>query len=260
MKLFPLPFVVVVVGLATPALAQPARLAQMPKPGRSAAAQKSELVCAPLSTLEAPGQGLKVLGSIVPGRLMFGPGDAVFIGAGTGQGIKPGQQYYVRRVVNDRFTPGMTDKVHPFPVHTAGWVEIVSVNENVAVAEVRQACDGVFIGDFLEPYTEPVPAEPAGVQGEPDYAHPARIVLADERHQTGSPGDLMLLDRGSDHGFRAGQEVTIYRETLSGAGPIYRVGTGELLSVRPQTSLLRIDSSREQVDIGDLVAVHRIQH
>ena len=259
MKLHSLPFVAVVVGLATPAAAQPARLAAMPTPGRSLEARQAELVCAPILSPDAPGQGLKVTGSIIPGRLMFGPGDAVFLSAGSVQGLKPGQQYYVRRVVSDRFTPGMSDKIHPFPVHTAGWVEIVSANENVAVAEVRHACDAILIGDFLEPYTDPIPPEAAGVQGDPDYSHPARIVLADERRQTGSPGEMMLIDRGSDEGLRAGQMVTIYRETLSGAGPIYRLGTGQLLSVRPQTSLFRIDSSRDAVNVGDMVAVHRIQ-
>ena len=259
MKVHTLRFVAFVVGLASPATAQPARLAAMPKPGRSLEARQAELVCAPSMAIEAPGQGLKVTGSIIPGRLTFGPGDALFLSGGSGQGLKPGQQYYVRRVMNDRFTPGMTDKVHPYAVHTAGWVEIVSANENVAVAEVRHACDGILIGDFLEPYTDPIPAEPAGVQGAPDYAHPAKIVLADERRQTGSPGELMRIDRGSDNGMRAGQTVTIYRETLSGAGPVYRVGTGQILSVRPQTSLIRIDTSRDVVNIGDYVAVHRIQ-
>ncbi len=259
MKLHTLPFVAFVVGLAGPATAQPARLAPMPKPGRSLEAQRAELVCAPIMTVEAPAQGLKITGSIIPGRLMFGPGDAVFLSGGSGQGLKPGQQYYVRRVVSDRFTPGMSDKVHPYGVHTAGWVEIVSANENVAVAEVRHSCDGILIGDYLEPYTDPIPTEPTGVEGEPDYAHPARIVLADERRQTGSPGELMLIDRGSDDGMRAGQTVTIYRETLSGAGPVYRVGTGQILNVRPQTSLMRIDTSRDVVNVGDYVAVHRIQ-
>ena len=259
MNLRTLPFVAVV-GLAAPAAAQPARMVtDAPHPVRSTTARRAELVCAPLSVPEAPGQGLRITGSIIPGRLMFGPGDAMFLSGGSGQGLKPGQQYYVRRIVNDQFTPGMTDKIHPYAVHTAGWVEVVSANENVAVAEVRQSCDGILIGDFLEPFTDPVLPEPAAVQGEPDYTHPARIVLADERQQSASAGMLMLIDHGSDDGLRAGQSVTIFRETLSGAGPNYRVGLGEILNVRPETSLIRINSSRDAVYIGDLVAVHRMQ-
>jgi hypothetical protein len=45
------------------------------------------------------------------------------------------------------------------------------------------------------------------------------------------------------------------KETL---GPILEVGRATVLSVRPQTSLIRIDWSRQAVFIGDLAAVHRI--
>lgn len=256
MKVRTLPFLAIV-GFAAPAAAQPARLTDVTHPQRSIEARKSELACAPINQNDAPLQGLHVTGSVIPGRLMFATGDALFLNGGSGLGITPGQQYYVRRVVADQFTPGMEGKFHPYSVHTAGWVEIVSVNENVAVAEVRHACDGVMIGDYLEPFTDPVPAEPAAAPGEPDYGHPARIVMADEKRQSAAPGMLMLIDQGAEQGLRAGQTITIYRETLSGAGPNYRVGLGQVLNVRPKTSLIRIDSSRDAVYVGDYVAVHR---
>jgi hypothetical protein len=84
-------------------------------------------------------------------------------------------------------------------------------------------------------------------------------VMADEMLQTGAAGTLMLINRGSDHGVRAGESLTIFRETLAGDGPVLDVGRGTILSVRPQTSLIRIDSSRDAVYIGDLAAIHRIQ-
>jgi hypothetical protein len=68
----------------------------------------------------------------------------------------------------------------------------------------------------------------------------------------------MLIDRGSDHGVRAGQAITIYRESLKGEGPNIDVGRATVLSVRPQTALVRIESSREAVYVGDMAAIHRI--
>ena len=69
----------------------------------------------------------------------------------------------------------------------------------------------------------------------------------------------MLMNRGSDHGVRAGQRLTIYRETLGGQGPIVDVGRGDRAERRtPQSSLVRIDSSRDAIYLGDLVAIHRI--
>jgi len=68
----------------------------------------------------------------------------------------------------------------------------------------------------------------------------------------------MLINRGSDHGVRAGQSLTIFRPTMNGTGPLQDVGVATVLAVRPQTSLMRIDSSRDAVYVGDLAALHRI--
>ena len=42
--------------------------------------------------------------------------------------------------------------------------------------------------------------------------------MADERRQSGYPGMLMLIDRGTDQDVRAGQRLTIFRQTTGGAG------------------------------------------
>jgi hypothetical protein len=70
---------------------------------------------------------------------------------------------------------------------------------------------------------------------------------------------MMLINRGTDHGLRAGQTLTIYRETMNGLGPVLNVGTGTILSARPETSLFRIDASHDAVYVGDKAAIHRIQ-
>jgi hypothetical protein len=185
---------------------------------------------------------------------MFGPGDAVIIYAG--EHVQRGQQFIVRRPILD------ASRKQPkagalYGVHTAGWLTVVDVKDMMAVATVTHACDGILAGDYLEPFAPPVlPGE--ALAGAPDYGHPGQIVLADERRQTGYPGLVMLMNRGSDHDVRAGQLLTIYRETLGGLGPILDVGRATVLRVSAQSSLIRIDSSREPVYLGDLVAIHRI--
>lgn len=232
----------------------------MPQAPSQAAAPKpdirEQISCAPMGLPAPPLAGMRVLGGYVHGRIMFGPGDALIVNAGTSQGVQRGQQYFVRRPILDAST--MPSKAAPlYGVHTAGWITIVDVKDTMAVASVTYACDGVLEGDYLEPYVDAVLPSPA-LSGTPDYEHPGRIVLADERRQTGYPGLAMLMNRGSDDGVRAGQALTIYRETLNGQGPIIDVGRATVLSVSPQSSLVRIDSSREAVYLGDLVAIHRI--
>jgi hypothetical protein len=217
---------------------------------------REEIACAPASLMAPPLDGMRVMGSYIHGRVMFGPGDAVIVNAGKIHGIEPGQQYFVRRYLHDRFSPAWLTFT-PYGVHTAGWVTIVDAKDTMAVAQVTHACDGILEGDYLEPYVAP-PAPGTAIGGAPDYEHPGRIVMADEKRQSGFPNLVMLVNRGSDHGIRSGQTFTIFRETLNGLGPIVDIGTGTVLAVRPLTAVVRVDTARDAVFLGDLVAFHRI--
>ena len=238
--------------LSMPALAM---LAQEPAtPGAHVAQQ---IACGPMSVSAAPVAGIQVAGGFEPGRLSYAPGERIVLSAGANQGIKAGQRYFVRRQVHDMFTPAAPDFT-PISIHTAGWVTVIETRDELSVAEITLGCDTVLRGDYLEPYTEPVVPAPTPA-GAPDFDNPARIVMADEMKQTGSEGTMMLINRGSEMGVQAGQTLTIYRVTLSGTGPSVIVGSGTVLSVRPQTSLMRVDQSRDAVYIGDLAALHRVQ-
>jgi hypothetical protein len=83
------------------------------------------------------------------------------------------------------------------------------------------------------------------------------LIQADDRRQIGAAGSLMVLDRGTDHGLKPGQRLTVYRETIGGKGPVSQVAEATALVVNAETALVRIDSSRDAVYVGDLVALHR---
>ena len=241
-------FVLALTGISTLAL-----LAQAP-PVASGMNINERIACAPMSLPAPPAAGIRVLGGYVKSRRMFGPGEPLIVNAGSMQGLQVGQRYYVRRQLQDRFSPA-TLLLHG--IHTAGWVTIVDVKDTLAVATVTHACDGILEGDYLAPYTEAV-IPTAALPGAPDFAHPGVIIMADERRQMGYPGLVMIVNRGTEHAVRAGQELTIYRETLGGSGPLLTLGSATVLTVSPQTSLIRIDSARDAILLGDLVAVHRI--
>jgi hypothetical protein len=261
MKIRALPLIVVL-GWSVPSFAQ--------APPQNSDASRLQIACAPLVLPAPPNQALRIVGSHERGRMLFGPNEPLVVNAGTNQGIRVGQQYFVRRVVRDRFTPTLARTAAS--VHTAGWIRIVDAQADLSVATVAHACDGVMEGDYLEPFVDPVLPADARVTGEPDFAHPARIALGDEKHQSGAAGSLMLIDHGSDQGLRAGQTLTIYRDTVFGRsrsmsysdrviqarGPIMRVGVARVLAVAPQSALVSIESSRDAIYVGDLVAVNRV--
>jgi hypothetical protein len=216
----------------------------------------SELACGARAVGVPPDTSIRVGGGRERGKSLFGPDETLIIRAGTLQGMTVGQEYYVRRVVADRFVHPAGDKVNTSSVHTAGWVRIVDATTDSAVAQVVKACDAIEEGDYLEPFVKPVVPETA-TAGEPDFANPGHLVLGDERRQMAAQGDLMVLDRGSDHGLHAGQRVTIFRPTGGGTGPVARIAEGTALVVNPETSTIRIDKTSDAVLVGDLVAIHR---
>lgn len=216
----------------------------------------SELGCSAEATTVPPDTAVRIGEGRDRGKTLFGPGDPVVVKGGTAQGIKAGEDYYVRRVVSDQFARQGSDKLKTFSIHTAGWIHIDDAQNDTSIASIVKACDGIIEGDYLEPYVKPVvPAETLG--GEPDYANPGHLVLGDDRRQMGGNGDLMVVDRGSDHGIKAGQRFTIFRTTGGGSGPVAKIGEGTAMVVKPDTAVVRIDKVIDAVTVGDLVAVHR---
>jgi len=216
-----------------------------------------ELACGARAVGVPPDTSIRIAAGRERGKALFGPDDALVINAGTARGIKVGQEYYVRRVIDDRFVGAAGDNVPRSSIHTAGWVRIEDAQTDSAIATVIKACDAIEEGDYLELFVKPTVPAPAEAAGEPDFANPGHLVLGDERRQMAAAGDLMVLDRGSDHGLRAGQHLSVFRTTGNGTGPIARVAEATVVVVNPETSTIRIDKTSDAVSVGDLVAIHR---
>ena len=214
-----------------------------------------DLICGAQAALVMPPQTIRIAGGPEPSKALFAAGEAVLINAGTSQGLRTGQHFYIRRVVSDSFTGPIGD-TRPFSIHTAGWLTIVETQAEVSVATISEACDGISEGDYLEPLVLPA-AHEAQAPAEADYARPARVILGGERRQLGTQGSLMVIDRGSDHGLRPGQRLTLFRDTLKGRGPVLKLGEAVVASTQHETSLVRIGDTREEIQVGDLVAIHR---
>lgn len=214
-----------------------------------------EITCAPQAALIPPAPTMRIVRGEDEKKALFGTGEAIIFSGGTAQGVKVGQEFFVRRRIDDQFAVPVTGAL-PVSIRTAGWVRVVDVNENYAVARITFACDGVIEGDYLEPFVMavvPVDIPPT----QPDYNNAGYIIMGNERRQTGAAGDMMVLGRGSEHGVRPGQRLTVFRDTIGGTGPIVRIGEATVMVVKPDMSVVRIESSRDVVYVGDRVAFQK---
>jgi hypothetical protein len=235
------------------ALAGSAALAQSLRPELTRSIPL-EVLCAPQSATAVPAATVRVVAGLEAKKALFAPGDMVVVAAGTAQGLQPGQHYFARRVIGDRFAVRTTEAA-TYSVHTAGWVTIVDATTNQSTARVAEACDGVIEGDYLEPFSPPRIADAR--DGTADFDHPGHVILGDDRRQMGAVGSLMVIDRGSDHGIHAGQRLTVFRRAAGGDGPVVRIGESIVVSTQSESSVMRIEVSREAIQVGDLVAIHR---
>ena len=190
----------VLVGTAVPARAQQPQAALLNGLDR-------DVACAPASPLVRPATPLTVIAGRDRYKTSFAVGDAVIIRGGTAQGLKAGDEFFVRRVVDDKATEGQAG-VYPISIHAAGAVQIVEAQADASIAVVTYNCDAITEGDYLERYQRPVtPTAQVGTTPGLRASRPA-----DSRRRAAADGDARQLhgrrpwqrprpaSRAADHG------------------------------------------------------------
>ena len=209
----------------------------------------------PATSSGPPDDALLVIGAqdTVPRRL-FGQRDLLVVNGGSTKGVQLGQQYFVRR--REGFGIAYANR-SPHAVRTAGWIRVVAVNETTAIATVEHGCDGIFEGDFLEPFVAPVVppgADRADTSGTPDFASLGRVLFGDQERHTGATGEYMVIDQGTDQGVSPGAHFAVYRDLGAGGLPLASIGELTVVSTAPTMAVARINLARDAVQSGDLVA------
>jgi hypothetical protein len=221
-------------------------------------------------TVEPPAATIRVVGSqdtVI--KEMMGPPDVLVISGGAAAGLQPGQQFYVRRVVKS-FGAVTIERNRPLSIKTAGWVQILGVDTNIATATIVYACDGILPDDYLEPFTPPRIAPQPLPGTTPDYINMGRIVTGDEGAQTGGAGQMMNINRGSNAGVKPGERYLVFRDkrTLkvekarrsdpfqeaASRMPIVEIGQVLVVAVRTDDSTVQILVSKDAITTGDLIA------
>lgn len=212
------------------------------------------LTCADLPAYSEPRPTHRIPSAHEPDaklRRAFSQPDTLVIPGGTRVGLQTGQQFFVRRVIPN------VQRSKPMPwapatIHTAGWITVTTVDDFSALARIDHACDGFLAGDYLEPFTpSPLPAAVAA-EGAPQFNEMGRLLAGSDGRRTFANGDLIALNRGSQHGLTAGARLSIFRDPKTG-GPLVPVGHAIVLTVGGETATLVADRVRDALYAGDWV-------
>ena len=207
------------------------------------------MACAPASPWSRPAAPAASSAARDRGSTLFGPGDAVIITRRHRQGLQGGQR------VSSSGASSTT-------VHRAAEARRVSDQRphgRLGAPSSRSKATMRGRGGDLRVRRHPRRGLPRALsrarslpggarRPTPDFAHPGRLVLGDERRQIGDPGTSWCIDRGSDHGVRAGQPLD--RSTgrpLERPGPIIDRRPRRRCWRRAADSIVRIDSSRDAI-------------
>jgi len=186
-------------------------------------------------------------------RRSFSAPDTLMIPGGTSAGLQVGQQYFVRRLL---LSPTRQKPAADAPgmVHTAGWVTVVGSDSFAALARIDHACDGFLKGDYLEAFTPaPMPTAVAA-PGTQSFDQMGQLLFGNDGRRSFANGDIIVVNRGSQHGLTAGARLGIFRDVRSG-GPLVPVGQAIVLTVGEDTATVIADRVRDALAAGDWVGL-----
>ena len=216
------------------------------------------IACAPPPRLVPEStDAVRVLGAQhAEAKEVLGDQDLLVLGGGAARGLAIGQEYFVRRISPDPSMHGVT----MWPAVTSGWIRVIAVNENTAIAHVQRTCGPIHAGDYIEPFVRPEPPmdiDRVDTSGRLDFTALGRVLIGKEERNNSAVGDFVLIDQGQDRGFVPGSQIALYRDPSAEGLPLVAIGEAAVVSVGPTMALVRVNQARTEIRTGDYVVPRR---
>lgn len=184
-------------------------------------------------------------------------GDLVYLDGGRQAGMGPGDLYTVVHPEERVRHPIDERSVGRF-YRYLGRVQVLSVQESTAIAEIVHTCDPITVGSLLEPFVpEPVPLgrmttmRPVNLPPSAESLERAPTILrAEDDIVTLAEDSIVYIDQGEADDVVPGDIYTIYRMNRDGLPPIV-LGELAVLAVHGRSSVARILRSRYTIYVGD---------
>jgi hypothetical protein len=209
----------------------------------------------------------KVVGQEDQTKNLMADGDYLYIGGGANQGVKAGDRLVITGVEKPKFYhPDDLRHQHLMGaiLEQHGVVRVTKVYPDQSVAVIERSLDGISANTFVAPFTDP-PTLPARLRR--DIGNPvaikdpaAKVIFIRLDKAVAAGGDLVIIDRGANEGFKVGDVLLSARQRpLVTAHPDPKAETtyylGQLMVIRAdaRTSTCRILRSTSEIQVGDLL-------
>lgn len=198
-----------------------------------------------------------IYGAVDTVKYQLTAGDIVYVDGGRAAGLAPGATFTAlatRSVVRHPLTRDIVGRRYDY----MGRLRVLSVQDESAIAEIIQSCDGIVVGMKLKPFEpEPIPLArktPIRPVNEPasagELAAAPVIVSSSVDLITLGQDHVVYIDRGEADDVYPGDIFTIYRMNRETLPPVV-LGELAVLSVQPHTAVAKIIASRYPVYVGD---------
>lgn len=176
-------------------------------------------------------------------RVIFGNYDIVYLNLNTE--TARGDKFLVIRDIKIVNHPE-TGKRLGHQIRVAGVIEVTDIKNNTPIARVAHAFEEIQLSDGLLPYEDMQPPVAPDVARMPDIE--GYIVESRMNNRAISVGDIIYLDKGTNDGIEVGDIFSVF----SSASLKIPVGTIQVISHRPTTSIAIVLRSEKEITIGDM--------
>jgi hypothetical protein len=200
-------------------------------------------------------------------RQYLGDGEVVYMNGGADQGVKAGDRFLILKTRMRKVAhPTIKKKFLGDVVQQVGVVRVVTAQPKGSVAVIERCMDTVEVGDHLVKFTEPanIPAQLRKDLAEPVKieANPALVVCSRDAKLHVAGGDMIIIDKGANDGYKVGDVLLAVRVKTFPVGsdgdkkPLtesttYYLGQALVVRADAQTATCRVLRSAEEVVTGD---------
>lgn len=182
----------------------------------------NDLYCSGVVTSQSvPRDNYVITGEESNYKIVFDPGDVVFINKGSNQGVKQGDEFFVVRSIADPYNIEWT-KWENSILHKMGtmWedegrVKVETVRPDVSIARIEHACNSIQRGDTILPFEER-PTPPLKSEDNFDRFAPANgkalAMIITSKNFQGAVGreDVVYVNLGATQGVKVGDYFRIF--------------------------------------------------